>query len=256
MADMQRIHHQYVAHTAHITLAHAPVNVIDISMMDELLAAIQEAEVKPEITAILFCGEGKCFSAGVDIAAHAPATIQEMLSKFHTIINAIANSQKVTIASVHGNCLGGGAELAMVCDIVYTELDATWSFPEIKLACYPPVACAVLAALVGQKRAAELILSGESISGSDAMLIGLATACGDPQDMEKITTRLLERLGKLSPSALRLAKKASYAWNAVHFDKALARAEKIYLEELMQTADMEEGINAWREKRQPKWSGK
>ena len=72
-------------------------------------------------------------------------------------------SKKITIAAVHGHCLGGGAELAMVCDMVFTTESAQWGFPEIKLGCYPPVACAALAALVGQKRAAELILTGRTI---------------------------------------------------------------------------------------------
>ena len=98
-----------------------------------------------------------------------------MLLKFHTVIRALIASKKVTIAAVHGHCLGGGAELAMVCDIVYTSVSAQWGFPEIKLGCFPPVACAALAALVGQKRAAELILTGRTISGSEAAQIGLAT---------------------------------------------------------------------------------
>ena len=89
-----------------------------------------------------------------------------MLTKFHAVIRALLNTKKVTIAAVHGHCLGGGAELAMVCDVVYTSTTARWGFPEIKLGCYPPVACTALAALVGQKRASELILTGRTISGA------------------------------------------------------------------------------------------
>ncbi len=120
-------------------------------------------------------GEGKAFSAGVDVAAHTPDKVEEMLAKFHGVIRALVATKKVTIAAVHGHCLGGGAELAMVCDMVYTTEDAQWGFPEIKLGCYPPVACAALAAIVGQKRAAELILTGRTISGREAAQIGLAT---------------------------------------------------------------------------------
>ena len=239
-----------------IKLAHPPVNVIDIPMMEELHAALRGAEADSSLTTVVFRGEGKCFSAGVDIAAHTPEHIGEMLTKFHAFIMDIANSRKVTVALVHGNCLGGGAELALVCDIVYTDAEATWGFPEIKLACYPPVACTVLAAVVGQKRAAELILSGTSITGSDAMLIGLVTACGSMDEIEKMTASLLEKLAVHSPAALALTKKAMYAWNGIHLDKGLARAEKIYLEELMKTEDVQEGVNAFMEKREPKWKGK
>jgi enoyl-CoA hydratase/carnithine racemase len=157
---------------------------------------------------------------------------------------------------VHGNCLGGGAELAMVCDMVYTVRDAVWGFPEIELGCYPPVACTGLAALVGQKRAAELILTGRTISGDHAVAIGLATASARQEELERLVLTAVEELSRLSTAALTAAKKASYAWNAAHFDKGLARAEKIYLEELMQTEDAQEGIRAWLEKREPKWRGK
>jgi cyclohexa-1,5-dienecarbonyl-CoA hydratase len=236
-----------------ITLAHPPVNVIDIPMMDELTSTLADIAQREEVVAIVFRAEGKGFSAGVDIAAHTPERIEEMLTKFHGVIRAIAKSEKVTIAYVHGTCLGGGAELALVCDIVYTDIDASWGFPEIKLACYPPVACAALASVIGQKRASELIFTGESFSGRDAMLIGLATACGTREEMLEHTKLAVERLRNLSGSALQLAKRAFYAWDAAHLDKGLAKAEKIYLEELMNTEDVREGVNAWIEKRPPKW---
>jgi len=243
-------------HCASITLAHAPVNVIDITMMEELAGALADIEHHHEISVIVFQGEGPSFSAGVDIAAHTPEQIDEMLAKFHAVIRAIVASTKITVAAVHGRCLGGGAELALVCDIVYSTIDAEWGFPEIKLGCFPPVACATLAAIVGQKRATQLILTGEIIHGNDAMLIGLATASGPPAEMQAELKRLIETLGKLSPAALKVTKRALYAFDAFHFDKGLAKSEKIYLQELMSTHDAREGVSAWMEKRAPKWTGK
>ena len=251
-----RIRVAYHGHVASITLAHPPVNVIDIPMMEQLSAALAEIEARTDISAIVFRGDGKGFSAGVDIAAHTPAKIQEMLTKFHAVILALVRSKKVTIAAVHGNCLGGGAELALVSDIVYSASDAQWGFPEIELACFPPVASVALAACIGQKRAAELVLTGATFTGKDAALMGLANACGTRAEMDAKTAALIERLGRLSPAALAVTKKALYAWDAMHFDKGLARAEKIYLEELMQTDDVKEGVDAWIQKRPPKWRGK
>src|SRR5882724_2873032 len=112
-SGFEKIALTYDRNAAHITLKNPPVNVIDLTMMEELLAAIREVEQRPEISAMVFSGDGKCFSAGVDIAAHTPEKIQEMLSKFHAVILAIARSPRISIAMVHGNCLGGGAELAM-----------------------------------------------------------------------------------------------------------------------------------------------
>jgi cyclohexa-1,5-dienecarbonyl-CoA hydratase len=144
----------------------------------------------------------------------------------------------------------------MVCDVVYTTESAEWGFPEIKLGCYPPVACTALAALVGQKRASELILTGRSISGKEAAEIGLANHAVVSEKLAVAVDESLGRLRRLSPAALALTKKAVYAWDSMHFDKGLARAEKIYLEELMKTADAQEGIRAFMEKRDPRWIGK
>jgi len=222
--------------------------------MEELAQVLSQIESRQDIAIIVFCGEGKAFSAGVDVAAHTPDKVEEMLAKFHGIIRALVATKRVTIAAVHGHCLGGGAELAMVCDIVYTTEDARWGFPEIKLGCYPPVACAALAALVGQKRAAELILTGRTITGKAAAQIGLATdAVGDP---EAAVQECVGNLLQLSPAALKVAKKALYAWDSIHFDKGLARAEKTYFDDLMKTSDAHEGIRAFMEKRAPKWTGR
>jgi cyclohexa-1,5-dienecarbonyl-CoA hydratase len=239
-----------------ITLRHSPLNVIDIPMMEELRQVLAETESRADISVVVISGEGTVFSAGVDVAAHTPDKVQDMLAKLHAVIRALVATKKVTIASVHGHCLGGGAELAMVCDVVYTSDSAQWGFPEIKLGCYPPVACTALAALVGQKRASELILTGRTISGTEAAAIGLATCCVSEENLANAVNACLNNLLKLSPAALAITKKAFYAWDAMHFDKGLARAEKIYLEELMKTADAQEGIRAFIEKRAPKWMGK
>jgi len=225
-------------------------------MMDELSAALAEMDTHSEISTIVFRGEGKCFSAGVDVAAHTPDKVTEMLEKFHGVIRALLATSKITIAAVHGTCLGGGAELAMMCDVVITAADATWGFPEITVGCYPPVAATALSALIGQKRAADLILTGTTILGTEASEIGLATRAVAPDVLEPAVSEILARLQKLSSAVLPIAKKAIYAWDSIHFDKGLARSEKIYVEELMKTEDAEEGIRAFLEKRNPAWKGR
>jgi cyclohexa-1,5-dienecarbonyl-CoA hydratase len=240
---------------ARISLHNPPLNVIDIRMMGELAQSLAEIEARPDISVIGFSGAGKAFSAGVDVAAHTPDKVNAMLTKFHAVIRTLVATKKVTVAAVHGHCLGGGAELAMVCDIVYTTESAQWGFPEIKLGCYPPVACTALAALVGQKRAAELILTGRTIDGKEAAQIGLTTRAVPESELAAAVDEGVGHLRKLSPAALALAKKASYAWDSMHFDKGLARAEKIYVDELMKTADAHEGVRAFMEQREPKWTG-
>jgi cyclohexa-1,5-dienecarbonyl-CoA hydratase len=252
----QRLSVSLAAPVAWIDLRNPPINVIDVPMMDELAQSFAEIESRQDVSMIVLRGEGEAFSAGVDVAAHTPDKVEKMLAKFHVVIRALIATKKVTIAAVHGHCLGGGAELAMVCDMVYTAESAQWGFPEIKLGCYPPVACTALAALVGQKRASELILTGRTIAGREAAEIGLANHAVPEEKLSSAVDDCVADLTKLSPAALAVTKKAIYAWDSMHFDKGLAHAEKIYLEELMKTADAQEGIRAFMEKRLARWTGK
>jgi len=254
-AATSRVATTVASSVARVKLINPPLNVIDLRMARDLHETLTELEARADASVILIEGGDRAFSAGVDIEAHLPEQIQEMLTGFHAVIRALVSSRKVTIAAVRGTCLGGGAELAAVCDMVYTARDAVWGFPEIKLACYPPVATVALPALVGQKRAAELILTGRQFSGDEAVAIGLANRSAQAEELDALLQKTLDELRQLSSTALAHAKKAMYAWDAIHFDKGLARAEKIYLEELVSTADAREGIIAFLDKRPPKWTG-
>jgi cyclohexa-1,5-dienecarbonyl-CoA hydratase len=261
MATLRNLNYQRIMVSmqppvARIILANPPVNVIDIPMMEELLVAMEELETRSDIAGVVIAGGDRAFSAGVDVAAHTPDKIRDMLVKFGSVIRAFVATHKVTIAAVRGNCFGGGAELAAVCDLVFTTDTSNWGFPEITLGCFPPVAAVVLSAIVGQKRAADLILTGRRISGEEAMRIGLANEAVPDDELSELVDETADRLGKLSSAALAKTKKALYTWDAMHFEKGLARAEKIYLEELMQLEDAREGIRAFIEKRQPVWKGK
>ena len=239
---------------ARITLNNPPLNVIDVTMMDELRAVLEQIKTRTEISAVVFAGSERAFSSGVDVAAHTADKVREMLTAFHSVIRSVVSNSKLTIASVRRHCLAGGAELALMCDVVYASPDSVWAFPEIKLGCYPPVASVALSAIVGQKLAAEMVLTGRTLSGREALDAGLVNGLAD--DPETLVTECLERVAQLSPAALTIAKKAFYAWDAIHFEKGLARAEQIYHDELMKTTDAQEGIAAFIERRRPKWTGK
>lgn len=237
-----------------ITLNNPPLNIIDLEMMGELQAALEQAEVISQLSMVVLAGADHVFSAGVDIAAHEPESVRLMLGAFHGVIRMLATSRKLTVAEVRRHCLGGGAELALVCDLVYASPGAVFGFPEIKLACFPPVACAALAAIVGPKPAAEMILTGRTLNGSEALAAGMVNGLAD--DPDTLVSECVSRVSQLSPAALTMAKKAFYAWDSIHFDKGLIRAEQIYNDELMKTSDAVEGIRAHMEKRRPQWTGK
>ena len=199
-----------------------------------------------EVAVIILRGAGKAFSAGVDVAAHTPDKIEEMLTKFHGLIRALVATKKITIAAVRGRCLGGGAELAMVCDIVYSSDDAEWGFPEIKLGCYPAGRVYGAGCFGGAQASGrdDSDRAHRSMAGKRPRL-DLATRAASEQQLDSALHVCVGQLFRLSPAALAVAKKANYAWDSMHFDKGLARAEKIYFEELMKTADAQEGIRAF-----------
>jgi cyclohexa-1,5-dienecarbonyl-CoA hydratase len=255
--SFRKIRLQVEAPVAQITLENPPVNVIDLPMMSELIAAIELLEERTDVSTIVFSGSGVDFSAGVDINAHTPDNARDMLVEFHSVIRSLVSTKKVTIAAVQGNCLGGGAELALMCDMIFCTEGARFQFPEIQLACFPPVAVVALAAAIGQKRAAEMILTGNIVHGDEALHYGFANdAVADENELSDVIHEVTQRLASLSSAALALTKKALYAWDAIHFDKGLKNSEAVYLDELMQTEDAREGIAAWIEKRQPTWKGK
>jgi cyclohexa-1,5-dienecarbonyl-CoA hydratase len=241
---------------ARITLTHPPLNVFDFQQMDELAQALENLGKRTDITGVVIRGGERAFSAGVDVSVHTRELVPAMLQKFHALILALARFPQITIAEVRGACLGGGAELAMVCDMCFTTPEANWGFPEIALGCYPPVACTALAALTGEKRAADLIFTGRAFSGRQAAAWGLANEAHPEGELQEAIDGTLDRLSKLSPAALAHAKKAFYAWDSIHLDKGLARAEKIYIEGLMETEDAREGVQAWLDKRKPEWKGR
>src|SRR6266705_1145969 len=167
------IHFHPGPRVASIVLNRPPLNVINLEMLDELNAAWSEVEdLKAQVTVISGAGE-RAFSAGVDVADHAPGKIETMLEKFHHVILRIRRSDCVSIAAIFGHTLGGGAELATMCDLIIAADDAQIGQPEISLGCYPPVATAHLPGAIGFHKASEMVLIGEPVGAADAERLGI-----------------------------------------------------------------------------------
>src|ERR1700733_16281514 len=109
-AKLSRILFEIEGAVARIELRNPPLNIIDIPMMEELAQAIVQIEARPAVSVVVLTGAGKAFSAGVDVAVHTPDKAGEMLEKFQALIRSLVATKKVTVAAVHGNSLGGGAE--------------------------------------------------------------------------------------------------------------------------------------------------
>ncbi len=241
--------------TAWITLDRPPLNILDIAMMQSLDAVLKRAISKCDF--VIFQGAGrKAFSAGAEIADHAPKRVGKMLSAFHAVFRRLAAADCVTIAAVHGYCLGGGMELASFCDFVLATESAQFGQPEIKLGCFPSVAMITLPQLIGMRSAARLILTGEQIGAAEACRLGLVARVVPDAELPAALDSLLDELRQLSPSVLRLTRKTLRHLHSADFAKQLKEAERVYLSVLMRSPDAREGILAFLEKRQPNWKGK
>jgi cyclohexa-1,5-dienecarbonyl-CoA hydratase len=160
---------------------------------------------------------------------------------------------QVTIAAVRGLCLGGGCEIASSCDLTIAAEDSAFATPEILVGCYPPVALARFAQLIGYHRAAEMILTGRRFSAREAQAFGLINRVADSAQFDSAASELVNELTSKSGSVLRLTLKGLRERSRDGFDQALKRSEEIYCRELLQTEDVEEGVSAFLQKRAPNW---
>jgi cyclohexa-1,5-dienecarbonyl-CoA hydratase len=238
-----------------IKLARAPLNVLNIAMMREMGAALEECAEAREMVAVVFeaAPQSRAFSAGVAIEEHVAETIYQMLESFHNIFRALDAMSKPVVALVDGAALGGGCELVAACDIVIATERARFGQPEIKLGVFPPVAAIMLPRIIGERRARELILTGELIDAPEALRLGLVNYVVAPAELEAKGQEILARLRDLSAPALELTRRALDISREERLEVVLARVENLYLNELMKTEDANEGVNAFMEKRKPVW---
>jgi len=239
-----------------ISLARPPLNVLNIEMMREISAALEECARVREMVAVVFEAErgARAFSAGVAIEEHVAETIYRMLESFHNIFRALDAMAKPVVALVNGAALGGGCELIAVCDIVVASESARFGQPEIKLGVFPPVAAIMLPRVIGERRARELILTGELIDAPEALRLGLVNYVVAPAELEAKGQEILARLRELSAPALEWTRRAlDISRSGERLEDALARVESLYLNELMKTEDANEGVRAFMEKRKPVW---
>jgi cyclohexa-1,5-dienecarbonyl-CoA hydratase len=241
---------------ARLTLARPPLNVLTISMMEDLNAALDDAAARPGIKAVLLDAEGKAFSAGVDIEDHMGDRAKPMLEAFHGIFRRLHALDCLTVAAVQGAALGGGAELATFCDLVIASEKATIGQPEIRVGVFPPIAALHYPLRVGQHRALQLLLSGQAIGAAEALRIGLVDLVAPPDKLAETVEAEVSRFTAQSAAVLRLAKRAVREAAGAPFEIALSRLEDLYQHELMATEDAQEGLKAFAEKRQPVWANR
>ncbi len=241
-----------------ITLNSPKGNVLDSIMMKELQDVLNRLKEQHHIKLIQFIGEGKHFSFGASVAEHTKENAPQMLKQFHQLFYTLADLAIPTAALVSGQCLGGGCELALMCNFIFIDRTAKFGQPEIALGVFAPPASLILPMKIGQSKADELLLTGKIINAEEVINLGLAhNLFEDKETMlssvdEWITNFILPK----SASSLRFANKAvRKSFNAA-LQTELKSLEKMYVDELMATYDANEGIDSFLNRRNPEWKDK
>ncbi len=257
MGDTKKIKSDFLfdGQILNLTLNAPKGNVLDIEMISELTEAVKNFGSKPEIKAFVFQGAGEHFSYGASIPEHTKELAPKLLSAFHTFFRTLIKVSKPTFALVQGQCLGGGLELAAFCNWIFASEVAQFGQPDIKLSVFPPVSSLILPYRIGQSAADDLVLTGRLITAQEAKQHGLVhTVSREPLKAleEFISTHILPK----STIALQFSVKSSRFEMHQAFLKNVDPIEKLYVLELMESEDANEGIAAFMEKRAAVWKNR
>jgi len=212
------------------------------------------------IRVVIFTGAGQAFCAGADMELFerewdTPA-FRAQGRLLITFFNDLEALEKPVLAAINGTCVGGGLELALACDLRIAAASARLGFPEARIGLIPGVGgCSRLVKLVGYGRAKELVLTGELISAEEARAIGLVNRVVPDGELMAAARALAAKLLERAPQALGLAKRVIR--ESVSADLAAGRTlESLAQSLLLKTQDHQEGIQAFREKRPPRFKGR
>lgn len=245
-------------HVARITLHNPPANVLNLSVLKELQLVLNEVEEDECVRVVIVTGFGRFFCAGADInelahlnSAHGGS---EFSARGQALLSRIERSGKPVIAAINGTCVGGGLELALACHIRLATAGAMMGLPEIKLGLIPGFGGTQrLPRIVGPSKAAEMILTGESLTAEEALRVGLVSRVVPPHELvaqAEAVAALTTARGKVAVEA---ALHAIRVGLDISLSEGLAREAELF-GRLCITPEKQEAVQAFLEKRQPKFA--
>jgi enoyl-CoA hydratase/carnithine racemase len=243
-------------HVARITLHHPPANVLNLSVLKELELVLNEVEEEEYVRVVIVTGTGRFFCAGADIHELAHLTTVHSGLEFavcgQSLFSRIERLEKPVIAAVNGTCVGGGLELALACHIRMAAAGALLGLPEIKLGLIPGFGGTQrLPRVIGASKAAEMILTGESLSAEEAFRIGLVSRVVPPHELMAETEAIAALITARGKSAIESALHAISGGLDIPLSEGLAREAELF-GRLCVTPDKQDAIQAFIENRQLK----
>ncbi len=235
------------------------LNAMNRKVREELDQAFAEFAQDSNVAVVVVTGAGeKAFVAGADINEFKDKKASQMYEDFRPdkVFYELARFQKPVIAMINGYALGGGCELAMTCDIRIASEKAKLGQPEIKLGIIPGWGGTQrLPRLIGEGRAMWMILSGEMIDAKTALEWGLVDFVVKPEELDEFTMNLANKIAKMSPLTLKIAKEAVKAAANLSLKEGLELESRLFAL-TFSTEDKEEGVAAFLEKRKPEFKGR
>jgi enoyl-CoA hydratase/carnithine racemase len=244
------------SYTAHITLNNPPYNVLTAPLMRETAEAIESLNGRGDIKAILLDSSQRTFSAGIGLEDSKADRVFSTLEAFNRVFEAIREISKPLIVVVNGPAIGAGSELAAFGDLVIATPKAKFAQPEVKLGVFPPFAAVMLPQLIGPKKTYELILTGEALSAEEALALGFVNRVVPEAKLKETVDEVINKIGEFSAPVLEMTKRVISGSIGLPLDKAMRQSHNIYLNQLMELEDVQEGLRAVLEKRKPVWKNR
>jgi cyclohexa-1,5-dienecarbonyl-CoA hydratase len=241
---------------ARLTLNHPPHNVLTVPMMKEMAEAIEGLNGQGEVKAILLQSSQAAFSAGISLEDSRPDRVFQTLDAFTRVFQAMIDISKPVIVVVNGPAIGAGSELVGFADVVLATPKAKFAQPEVKLGVFPPFAAVMLPQLIGPKKTYELILTGEALSAEEALRFGFVNKLVPEAELAQQVESLMARISEFSGPVLEVIKRVIGGAMGLPLKEAMKKSHDLYLNELMNLEDVQEGLRAVIEKRKPVWKNK
>jgi enoyl-CoA hydratase len=234
------------------------LNALNGMLLDELAAAIAEMDASPKVRVIIVTGSEKVFAAGADIKELAEKSFVDVFLAdwFNPTAEAFHRCRKPIVAAVAGYCLGGGCEIAMLCDIVLAADTAKFGQPEINIGVIPAMGGTQrLTRVIGKAKAMELCLTGRFMDAAEAESSGLVSRVVSAKDLQREARETAAKIAEKSPVAVRAAKEAVNRSYETTLREGLLFERRLF-NALFATEDQAEGMAAFAEKRTPQFRGK
>jgi enoyl-CoA hydratase/carnithine racemase len=238
---------------ATLTLDRAPGHLLSIEMMDEVNQGLLDLRDRAALQVLVIRGAEGVFSEGMDLADHDRGRLQRLLQVYGRIFETLRMMDMVSVAAVEGRAWGSGFELALGCNLIVASHNAEFRLPEIDRGVIPHIATIVLPRVAPRRKAMEWILTGKPVPADELARFGLVNRIFPADAFDTELDAFVDSLTAKSGPILQLAKRAQYEAYYSTYEEAIYRVQNMYLRELMELKDPDEGIRAHLEGRAPEW---